>query len=482
MIDLLAERIARRPEPAAVAGAGKAISGANPWAYGMTLPAYDGSALRRDPRAHRLFIREAIGIYHSDRHIKRAEQVIVARVTGVDWHLEDAQENELEEDGPAAALAVRDLLRKPTGGKRDGNQPASWRELVGLTVRHAGLVNVAFWYLDEIDRLVGWPKRLLYIRPDRMTPALDGNGELAAWSLDQGADGKGTKLELDEVLTFYVEPPDDGFYGHGLVEAALALARKTRLADSHENDVLDAGGRLAGIVSPKGGVGNEVNDPAVFDRLQLDLRNVVDLPDAAKRAIVARAPVDFIPTAADFQKLQTEELGRLAREEKFGLWGVNPTLAGFPAPTGLSSGDSRKFDEAATWQNACQPRADMITETIQYQLLDRLQKVGLALNLILEVPTFDDDTPAFENAAKAEKQPITQRERRAILSLPPFDDERDDEVWIGDQRIYPAAATESTAPVPGGPAPEGPAGEVAAAAPSAGGPGAEPFDVEEGDD
>lgn len=415
----------------------KAVFGAGFHAMerGYYIGDYRSAEGNQSTRAQRQLIRESLAVYHTDRHIKRAEQVIHQRVAGLEWHLEEPDGTEVTDESPDTLIAIRDLLEMPLGGEREGNQPFTKRELWGLTIRHAGLVNVAFWYLDEINKAIGWPKRLLYIRPDRMTPGLDDNGELTHWAIDANDRQAGTRLELNEVLPFYLEVPDFGFYGRGLVEAALDIARKTRLTDRHELDVLSSGGRLAGIISPKGGTQGAV-DPTYFDRLQTDLRNVVDMPDAAKRVIVARAPVDFEPTAADFERLQTVELSRLNREEKFGLWGVDPQLAGYPGPAGLNSGESRKYVEASTWQNACQPRVDMLWETLQFQLLDRLKAIGIDLQLIINTPTFDDDTPKYDMASKAVDQPLTQKERRAILGLPPFDDERDDEVWLGGQRIY----------------------------------------------
>lgn len=444
MIDLLAARIAARapgevtPDaPAKAVGLGGGVWNMGPMLGSGTL--YDRAA-QRDPGRQREFIRSALAIYHTDRHIKRAEMVIAQRVAGLPWAIEDDEDNPIEgDDGPALGVAARELLSKPTNGKRIGAQPATWRELASITIRHAGLVNVAFWYLDSLNRRTNWPRQILYIRPDRLCPKVNNSGQLDHWGLDESADGKYVRLELDEVLPFYVEPPDAGYYGDGLVQAALELVKKTRLGDTHEIDTLDSGGRLAGIVSPKQPHIGQSLEPDAFDRLQLDIRNIVDLPDAAKRTIVSRAPVDFLPTAADLQKLQTVDLSRLNREEKFGLWGVHPEVAAYPGQAGLNSGERGNYQEATTWQNGCQPRADMLTETLNLQLLARLQTVGLTITFNLKTPTFDDDMPKFDMAQKAEKQPLTQAERRAILDLPPFDDERDDEVWVDGTRIYPAA-------------------------------------------
>jgi hypothetical protein len=66
----------------------------------------------------------------------------------------------------------------------------------------------------------------------------------------------------------------------------------------------------------------------------------------------------------------------------------------------------------------------------------------------------------YELAVKAEKQPLTQKERRGLIGLPPFDDERDDEVWVNNKRIYPVEAAQpapGAAPVDGQPAGHRPA-------------------------
>jgi hypothetical protein len=174
-----------------------------------------------------------------------------------------------------------------------------------------------------------------------------------------------------------------------------------------------------------------------YDRLVSDLRTIKDMPDSSKRDIVARMPLEFSPTSADMKSLNIIELSKMSRDDVLAHWGVPLSTIGGYTPTGLNSGESRKYDEAALWQNAVQFRLDSLRETIQLRLLDRLEALGMSVRLVLDVPTFDDDAPKFEMAAKAADQPLTQKERREILGLDPFGDERDDEVWLAGQRIYP---------------------------------------------
>lgn len=392
----------------------KAVIGAG--AYAMEF----GTPLWTKDKGETKFIREALGIYHTSRHIRRAEMTIANRIGGVPWHLEDAEGNEISDDSPDIERVVRDLIEKPTGGARLGNQPVTRREMWQITGRHMGLVNVAFWYRDGMNRMTGLPERFLYIRPDRMTPSVEkSSNKLTGWILDyDSAKGSGTPLALEEVLTFYLEVPDEGFYGSGLVEAALALAQKVRISDQHEVGVYGSGGRLPGIISPK--VDAAVSDD-VYDRLVKDWRTVVEMPDAAKRTIIARAPIDFTPTAQDMKALLSAEMSRLTQEQTFGLWGVPPETTGYTPPGGL--GDSRKAPEAALWQNAVQPRVDTLYEVLQYQFLDGLKNAGVNLQLVIESPTFDDEQPKFDMALAALNQPLSVDERREILGLPPIGDE-----------------------------------------------------------
>ena len=93
-----------------------------------------------------------------------------------------------------------------------------------------------------------------------------------------------------------------------------------------------------------------------------------------------------------------------------------------PLPAGLNSGDSRKYDEAALWQNAINPRLTPFTETMQYQLLDRFAVLGQVVNIVLETPSFDDAQPAYDLLAKAENAPMTWNEKRALIGKDPLPD------------------------------------------------------------
>lgn len=406
------DTIVRRPQKASLEPQ-KAVTG--PGASVMMWGTQVADATRNESRV----LRDALTVYRTNRWINRAESVISARIGGAKWHLEDEDGEEVTDESRPELKAIRDMFEKPlmdeAMAKAYPSQPATWRNLAGLTSRHMGLCNVGFWHLDELDRAMNLPKRIFYIRPDRLTPDVSNNGTLAGWKLDAGADGRGTALSLEEVLPFYLDQPDRGFFGVGLPESIWSTLPIPSAIDGHALDTLASGGRLPGIYSPK-----EAGSDAVFDRLNNDLRTIKEMPDAAKRDVVARIPMEFTPTAADMASLNVILLSSMSRDDTLTHWGVPLSTIGGASPSGMNSGETRKYDEAALWQNAVQSRIDALRETIQMRLLDRAQAIGIYLQLVIETPAFDDDAPRYETASKALSIAMTDDERRALVGLPPL--------------------------------------------------------------
>lgn len=400
-----------RPQKAVIETVQKAVTG--PGAAIMTwgTPIYD--VARDDSR----IIRDALTVYKTNRWVNRAEGVISQRVGGVAWHLETDDGEKVTDESPPELRAIRDLLEKPLGdefARRYPQQPATRRSLWGITSRHMGLANVGFWHLNERNAAADFPAQIFYIRPDRLTPETTA-GVLTGWTLDKHGETGGTALSIEEVLPFYLDQPDKGYFGTGLPQSIWSSLSLPTSIDGHALDTLASGGRLPGIYAPKEAAGSDV-----FDRLTTDLRTIKDMPDSAKRDVVARAPIEFTPTAADMASLNVIALAQMSRDDTLTHWGVPLSTIGGAAPTGMNSGETRKYDEAALWQNAVQFRIDALYETIQYRLLDRLAAIGISVRLVIEAPAFDDEAPRYDLLNKASVLPMTNMERRAIIGLPPF--------------------------------------------------------------
>lgn len=405
------------------------------------------SSMQRSPQR---MAADAQAVAIADITIRAAERVIANRAATVPWHLEDAEDREVGdgegENNSPAYLAVRDLLRypyRPQPGDPRTTTPRTWNQLTGITIRHMGVTGSAFWYLDQTDALAGTPLALLYINPARMTPLINDAGELTDWVLDYDAAGHGTRLGLERVIQFQLEAPDTGVFPAGLVETALAKVEVTKLADRHVSQMLSAGGRLSGVLSPREGF----LEDAVYAQLVRDIRTISEAPDAAKRMLILRGPVDFTTTTASPTDLDLAALTQLSRDDKLALWGVPHSILGIPTPGGLGGGMSKQWDEAIFWQNAVAPRMRSYAETIEAQLISRYRALGVDVTLEIEEPSFDDETPAFERAQKARELPLTNRERRDLVGLDPFGDARDDEVWLPSSMVNAYGVVAAPAPV-----------------------------------
>ena len=393
----------------------------------------------------------AQGMFHTDPWVRRAEETVDLACSTVDWHLEDENEEEIDETTTGPAGAALSLLEKPQGALTE-RQPMTRAQLWSITFRHMGLCGSSFWLSDQMEGLAHTPLATLYINPTRMTPAEDAQGNLTGWVLDyRGAAGTGIPLELDEVQHFKLNEPDSGHFGIGIVESALTKTALTRLSDAHAADVLASGGRLAGIVSAK--AGGTIPD-AIFQQLVRDFRTVNEQPGAAKHVTVMQGPADFTPMAATPAELDLLKLMTMSRDDTLALWGVPLSQIGGSTPSGLNSGEVRKYDRAAMWQNAIHPRLVTFAEVLQFQLLDRFAKLGATIELEIDEPEFDDDSPRYDLLAKSQTITLTNDERRALIGKDPLPPEvigatgrpLGEEVWL--PATFVVVSNPASLPVP----------------------------------
>jgi len=357
--------------------------------------------------------------------IRAAERVISGAIAGspipggegkVGWHLEDPDGETIDDTyaDPRAKEAYT-LLSNPQANTE--GQRLSRRAMWSLTSRHMGICGPSFWYKDQVDAY-GIPASYLYIRPDRLTPMTDDDGNLAYWLLD--ADKRGQKpqrLEIADLLQFNLEEPDEGFFGVGLVVSAINKIQFGQALDRHATSVVASGGRLSGIISPKQGV---IDNDNIYQQLVRDWRNITEQPDAAKRAQVVRYPIEFTKTVADMQQLEVVKLLTNNRDELLELWGVPLSQIGGNSPAGLNSGDVRKYDRAALIQNAVEPRCDVMTEAIQTDLNCWTGYLGWAPKFVFDVPQFSDDSARHDLVDKDKIVPMKGWERRAQIGLDPL--------------------------------------------------------------
>jgi Phage portal protein len=397
--------------------------------------------------AHRMS--QAVKLGTEVAYIRAAERVISGKFSTVAWHLEDPDGVTIDDEydqktddhnaGDPRAMEAYRLIDAPMAvlDQKEVGTKRTRRQLWEITSRHMGLAGSAPWFLDQLDDF-GIPKAILYIRPDRLTPeyASGSRTVLDHWLLDKRPGYAGTRLEIDTVQVFVLETPNEGVFPPGLVESALTKALLNGQIDKHFAQVLQGGGRLAGILAPKQGA---IEDDGIYNQMVRDWRNITEQPESARRLQVVRAPVDFIKTAATMAEMQIIDLMSKNRDDLLALWGVPLSQVGGVTAAGLNSGDVRKYDEAALWQNAVHPRLAELAEGVQ-PILDRFEAyIGWAPQLILDEPEFDDDSPRYDKVQKSQFITLTNDERREQLGYAPLDEDvigptgipLGQEIWTG---------------------------------------------------
>lgn len=387
MAGLLDRLLGREPEKKAVVGTG---------AYWME----HGVPLRSISRDPLRLLGEAQKVYHSNEWVHAAESLIDSKFATVAWHLERAGETVEEES------ELQRLLRKPAP---DMTRTHLWR----ITCRHLGLTGNAFWYLDQQD-VLGTPTQILYLNPARMTPRLTGRGQLGGWIVDADRpDGHDPiPLDLAEVIHFVLDPPDYGYYGIGKVEAAWRKVGLSNATGSFAEGTFLSGGRKAHMIWPDG----VTVEGDAWDQWTNGLRNAQEEGTFTRRLTANKFPIGSLETGQTMRELQVPDLANLSRDDLLALWGVPGSALGIVQSRGLNSGETQKYEEAALWQNAIEPRLAVFAETIQARLVD-----PFGLTLIVETPEFDDDKPLYEVAEKARSVPHKADELRALVGLDPLD-------------------------------------------------------------
>lgn len=397
--------------------------------------------------------------------IRAAEDVIASRFSGVDWHLEDENDEEITpETASADAKAALDLMEFPQRDPSLG-APYTRTSLWSLISRTMGPCGSAFLLMDRREAYAGTPAILQPIAPWRFTEQEDAAGNLIGWWIDRTKTNPGIPLRTDEVIHFALARDYKGHFGIGLVESAILKLRNSQGLDQHLGMVISAGGRLSGIMSPEQGV----IEPETMQQMERDWRTVVEQQDAAKRLQLVRAPVKFTPTTLTPRELLLKDMMNTTRDDLLALWGVPFRMIGGQAPTGLNSGEAAKQDEANLWQGPVHSRLLVFKEGMQYQMLDLWAKRGATIEFEIDEPTFDDDSPRYDLLGKSLNTPLRNSERREIIGLPPLGDPLlDNEILLPATMVPYASAPDEvtgvTAAKPPQPTPTGPATPQSAAA------------------
>jgi hypothetical protein len=102
------------------------------------------------------------------------------------------------------------------------------------------------------------------------------------------------------------------------------------------------------VYSPKAEAG--ILPPDIFAQLEKDLRAANEHPDATRRSIILRGPIDATPVAATPAELDLTSVMAMSRDDILALWGVPLSQLGAAVPAGLNSGSTKSS------ARSCPPR------------------------------------------------------------------------------------------------------------------------------
>jgi hypothetical protein len=278
------------------------------------------------------------------------------------------------------------------------------RQLRQKTQIRIDMAGAAFWYLESPMPPFGLPSGIYGISPSRMTPKYDGRGQLDHWILDENAPGGGTRFETYEILPFMTGSADDDVWGVGVVEAVYAEVPLTNLMATHTANVLETGGRLAGMLWPK----ERSLDQAEFEDAQRAWRSTISNGQAAKRLLLFPEPMEYSQGASTPAEIGIPELAELNRDNILTAFPIDPVQLGVPNPSGLNSGENRRYQRREYYEGCIHPRVELLEETIQVGLLSRYERaVGYTLDFEIEEPNLDDAPSLLEKSGAM----------RALISL-----------------------------------------------------------------
>jgi hypothetical protein len=278
------------------------------------------------------------------------------------------------------------------------------RQLRQKTQIRIDMAGAAFWYLESPDGLYGLPQAIYGISPSRMWPSHDDKGRLIGWVLDRDKPGGGVPFEASEILQFATGSADDDVWGVGVVEAVYAEVPLTNLMATHTANVLETGGRLAGMLWPK----DRTLDQAEFEDAQRAWRSTISNGQAAKRLLLFPEPMEYSQGASTPAEIGIPELAELNRDNILTAFPIDPVQLGVPNPSGLNSGENRRYQRREYHEGCIHPRVELIEETVQVGLVSRYERaVGYTLDFEIDEPNLDDAPSLLEKAGAM----------RALISL-----------------------------------------------------------------
>lgn len=234
--------------------------------------------------------------------------------------------------------------------------------------QHEELTGETYWI---VNREIGFPTSMWYVRPDRMEPIPSPSDYLVGW-IYTGPNGEQIPLKLNEVIQEKLPDPEDPFRGAGPVGSILPNIQQQRYATEYQRNLFIAGADPGGIIQ----VPNKLSEPE-FDELVERWRETHQGIARAGRVGVLEQGATWIPRGATNKDMEYVQLRLNNRDEMREAWRVHKSMLG--TVEDVNRANAQTAEEVFTaWGTL--PRLDRRRGTLNHKLL----------------PMFGDSTVEFD--------------------------------------------------------------------------------------
>lgn len=213
------------------------------------------------------------------------------------------------------------------------NPSLTWQRFVTESIGRFVLDGEVFWLFTELDGRR--PTEIMIVPGSRMHPVTHNNrpnGELLGWEL-RGADGRPTRLSLDELHQWKNFNPYDRFHGLGAITAAEQDINYTFAAALYNASALANGAEPGAILTTPGKLDE---DQVRVLRSRWDARH--GGAAKTKRTAILTGGMDIKTVAMKLTDLQVAQITEMSDKKICSTFGVPPGVAGLITEAQYSHG------------------------------------------------------------------------------------------------------------------------------------------------
>lgn len=294
----------------------------------------------------------------------RARAQLISEARPRLWMSEDEDADEVASSDPLAALLARP---NPIMGRIK-----FWRAIS----QHFDLAGGTFLFLtsgktDAPIRPGEMPGALWPVREDQVSIDFEGSTPRVYWFV---AGGERIEFPDHAVAHIYDADPDNPLRGIGPMQAAFRSANNLFKAESFDDALVENGGQIGGIISPKDSEKSFTREQAkvLGDSMNQEM---LEPKNSGKWAVVPRG-VTFEKTAFSPVDMQAKDLRILGRDHVMMIFGLTPPLLGIVADVNRANGREAR---RVFYESHGIPQLEFIADEFNAQLLPRIGYEGRAV-------------------------------------------------------------------------------------------------------